>query len=221
MGFVSFYNSIGNYLPIKAKDDRHLTKIQNNNKYLLGPLIVSCLSTPIIMAIVWHNFDQITRHLTGIETFVSLFAIGFTLSGSIDAAHELLHRPEPLCKFFAYLNLFFLQFTIYPTEHLYLHHKKVGTLEDPITAPKNKSLYGYYFGALFGCYRFNYGYSRKIFGFNVACTLLFNVLAIGLAVKDGSGLWKGVYFSLLCYFTLFIMEAVEYIEHYGLVYRSS
>ena len=112
-----------------------------------------------------------------------------------------------------------MQFTIYPTEHVYLHHKKVGTPEDPITSPKNKTLYAFYFGALYSCYKFNYKYSKKIFAGNVACTLLYNLLLVGLALKEGSGLSKAIFFSAISYFTLFIMESVEYIEHYGLVYR--
>lgn len=128
LGFVSFYNVIGNFLPIKVDIERekHINKLQNNNKYLLGPLIASCLSTPIILYVLWRNYDQLVGDSV-LELIPTLFVFGFAISGSIDASHELLHRTESFCKFFSYLNLFFLQFTIYPTEHLYLHHKKVGT----------------------------------------------------------------------------------------------
>lgn len=56
LAFISFYNNIGNFLPIKAKDDRHLSKIQNSNVFLLGPLIVSCFSTPAILFVIWRNY---------------------------------------------------------------------------------------------------------------------------------------------------------------------
>lgn len=39
-------------------------------------------------------------------------------------------------------------------------------------------------------------------------------------MKEGNGLSKALFFSALSYVTLFIMEAIEYIEHYGLVYRA-
>lgn len=113
-----------------------------------------------------------------------------------------------------------MQFTIYPTEHLYMHHKKVGTLEDPITAPKNKTVYSYYINALVSCYKFNFSYNKKIFIFNVVSTLLYNALLFWLAAREGSSWHKAAYFSAISYATLFIMEAVEYIEHYGLVYRT-
>ena len=101
-----------------------------------------------------------------------------------------------------------------------MHHKKVGTPEDPITSPKNKSLYRYYINALVSCYKFNFNYSKKIFAFNVGSTILYNILLVFFAIKEGNGLKKALFFSALSYVTLFIMEAVEYIEHYGLVYRA-
>ena len=104
-----------------------------------------------------------------------------------------------------------MQFTIYPTEHLYLHHKKVGTPEDPITAPKNKSFYSYYINAILSCYKFNFNYSKKIFLFNVACTVMYNLLLFALAAKEGSSWHKAVFFSGLSYATLFVMEGIEYI----------
>jgi hypothetical protein len=118
------------------------------------------------------------------------------------------------------MNLFFFQFTIYPTEHLYLHHKKVGTPEDPITSPKNQSIYKFYINALISCHKFNYKYNKTIFFLNVGATILYNVLLVFFSLRAGSGVNKALFFSAISYVTLFIMEAVEYIEHYGLVYRA-
>jgi hypothetical protein len=59
LAFISFYNGIGFYLPIKATDDKYVNKIQNTNKLLLGPLICSCISTPTILAVIWQNYEAI------------------------------------------------------------------------------------------------------------------------------------------------------------------
>lgn len=115
--------------------------------------------------------------------------------------------------------MFLFQFTIYPTEHLYLHHKKVGTPEDPITSPKGRSIYSYYFNAIFSCYKFNYNYDKKVFAANLGATLLYNGLLVTLALREGSSIYKALFFSALSYAALWTMEEVEYIEHYGLVYR--
>lgn len=86
LAFVAFYNGIGNYLPIKAKDDKHLYKIQNTNKFLLGPLISSCISTPVFIYISWENYDIIISDSIQ-SNIVLILALGFVISGSINASH--------------------------------------------------------------------------------------------------------------------------------------
>ena len=119
------------------------------------------------------------------------------------------------------MNLWFHQFTVYPIEHLYLHHKKVGTAEDPIPSPKNMSVYHYYVRAIISAYKFNYKYSKKIFICCVFATVSYIITMIALALKEESGLGKALFFILVSYSTVFILEGVEYIEHYGLIYRKS
>lgn len=88
LAFVSFYNIVGNFLPIKVDKERekYINKLQNNNKYLLGPLIASCLSTPIVLYVLWRNYDSLVGDSV-LELIPTLFAFGFTISGSIDASH--------------------------------------------------------------------------------------------------------------------------------------
>lgn len=73
-------------MPIKAKDDRYLSKIQNSNKFLLGPLIISCISTPIIIYLAWRNYDVLVQD-SFFQNVNLVFVFAFLISGSIDAAH--------------------------------------------------------------------------------------------------------------------------------------
>lgn len=109
------------------------------------------------------------------------------------------------------INLFFFQFTVYPIEHLYLHHKKVGTPEDPITAPKNENIYHYYFNAIRSAYTFNYRHDKTIFISCVLATLMYNFLVVGFVIKEGKGLDKIIFFILFSYIGLLQMESVEYV----------
>ncbi len=68
------------------------------------------------------------------------------------------------------------QFTVYPTEHLYLHHKYVGTDKDPITSPKNQTLYMYTIKAFFSAHKFVFNYNIKAF----AVCMLTNWLYLGI-----------------------------------------
>lgn len=54
-------------------------------------------------------------------------------------------------------------------EHILVHHKAVGSLEDPVTSPKNQNLYEYYFKVIFSSYKVNYNYSKPLF---LLCILL-------------------------------------------------
>jgi hypothetical protein len=54
---------------------------------------------------------------------------------------------------------------------------------------------------------------------NVGATILYNALLVLFSIKSGSGIYKALFFSAISYASIFLMEAVEYIEHYGLIYR--
>lgn len=52
-----------------------------------------------------------------------------------------------------FIGLIPFQFTTYPVEHLYMHHKQVGSPQDAVTSPKNYPIYKYYFKTIFSSYR--------------------------------------------------------------------
>lgn len=90
-----------------------------------------------------------------VQTMLTLL---FTVVPSVNTAHELLHRPSKVMQTLGFLNMVILQFTVYPIEHVQLHHKLVGTDKDPITSPKNRSLFFYY-----TAHKFVFNYNRKQF----------------------------------------------------------
>lgn len=62
--------------------------------------------------------------------------------------HEMVHRRgliHKICGTAAYFKMLYSHFYI---EHLRLHHKKVGTPEDPQTSRLNESLYQYFWRAI-------------------------------------------------------------------------
>ena len=74
-----------------------------------------------------------------------------------------------------FVNMALFQFTVYRIEHVYLHHKFVGTSKDPITSPKNQSVYAYTFKAFFSAHKFVFNFSLKAF----AVCMLTNWLYLG------------------------------------------
>jgi hypothetical protein len=67
-------------------------------------------------------------------------------------------------------------FSVYPIEHVYYHHKNVGTSKDPIMSPKNFNLYSYTLRVIWTAHKYTYQYSKKVF---LGCMAL-NASYIGL-----------------------------------------
>lgn len=114
------------------------------------------------------------------------------------------------------------QFSVYPTEHVYLHHKYVGTVKDPITSPKGQDFYTYTLKAFVSAHKFVWSYSPKVF----AACMAANWGYLGLLLwfgKQWDGEWS-LAFERMGFFLgvgmacFGFLELVEYIEHYGLVF---
>lgn len=143
--------------------------------------------------------------------------------------HELIHRRQLVHKItgtLAYSKMLYSHFFI---QHIRLHHKKVATPEDPSTALFGESLYQFWARAIPDGYVevWHYEVNRlaqegktgllhKIFLNRIVTYNLGHAawLAIVWAIFGG----RAVAFHLL--YSLFItlmFEAVNYLEHYGLM----
>ncbi len=74
-------------------------------------------------------------------------------------------------------------FVIYETDHLYNHHRHVGTSKDIITSPKGKNFYSYLVQVFIGAYRFAYNYNQKAFFNLMAIYFTYIVAILSLAYK--------------------------------------
>ena len=102
----------------------------------------------------------------------------FSLGIAFATTHELFHKDSLILLLIGYSNLVIFQFTVYPIEHVYLHHKAVGTKEDPITCPKNKGVYSYTLNAFISAHKFVFNYDKIKF----AACMLANWTYIGILV---------------------------------------
>ena len=77
-----------------------------------------------------------------------------------------------------------LQFSVYPIEHIYLHHKMVGSKGDPITSPKNKHFYQYTIQAMISAHKFVFGWSKKAFAVCMLSNLTYLVVLFSYAMSQ-------------------------------------
>ena len=110
-------------------------------------------------------------------------------------------------------------------EHLYGHHKYLGTPADPATAKLNQTFYSFFFNTL--VYSFKNSWSREIKSLkkqgkspysyeNRFLTYLFLEILFTLVVFYSWGTKGLVFFLIQACTSITILEIINYAEHYGL-----
>ncbi len=203
---------------------------------LLLALSVVCLNIvgPGFAAIDWAmaglGFDgPAARAATGLFTGTGgLVSLGmFYGLGGVVVAHNLVHRANTSPDYV--LGRWLLAFTWdtgFAIEHVYGHHRHVGTDKDPATAKRGEYIFFFAvrssIGQAISALKFE---NQRLARRGVANTLLSNVfwrgqlmtlVVIALFVYM-SGPWGVVYSALAALVGKLYLELVNYVEHYGLV----
>ena len=168
-----------------------------------------------------NSFNRIDKISLIIQTTLSIGILG-TVPG-----HELIHRKKN--KFDMFVGNWLLAFSwdgTFAIEHVYGHHKNVGLPEDPATGKRGENIYFFIVKAIakeqvggwgieisrlrrkgFNSISFHnrmiIGYIRSLF-----------ITTIALIIGGTSGMF---FFLLLAILSKSLLEAINYIEHYGLV----
>jgi alkane 1-monooxygenase len=143
----------------------------------------------------------------------------------INVAHELGHRTDKFEIMLAKILLLSSQYMHFYVEHNKGHHKRVATKEDPSTARLNESLFEFYLRTIPSVYKSAWEIQLRelekagkpfISTHNQMLQFLLLQLAF-IAIIFFSFGWL----ITLCYFAaagfgIGLLEAVNYIEHYGL-----
>lgn len=143
----------------------------------------------------------------------------------INVGHELGHRSNPVEQVLAKVLLLSSLYMHFFIEHNRGHHKKVGTAEDPASARFNESLYAFWVRSVVFSYRSawilenNRLKKLKIPVVSLQNEMIqFHIIQGGLILAIGST-WGGsalLFFLIAAFIGILLLEAVNYIEHYGL-----
>lgn len=143
----------------------------------------------------------------------------------IGVAHELMHRDTWLERRLADLGMISVSYPHFCVEHVYGHHRNVGTREDPATARLGESLYAFLPRTLVGSLRSAWGIeARRLARAGRPAWGPGNRVLAGWAVwavtVGGIGLWLGAWgvaaFLAQGAIAVLLLETVNYVEHYGL-----
>lgn len=165
-------------------------------------------------------------NLTGFEKIVMVSCMGLNCGIiGINVGHELGHRTN---KFEVFLAKAFLLSSLYMhfyIEHNRGHHKRVGTHSDPASARYGENLYAFLMRSITHSYLSAWKLEsikfRKIHQswFSVYNQMIhFSLMQITLLIIIYSFFGKMVllYFIIAAFLGIALLEAVNYIEHYGL-----
>ncbi len=181
-------------------------------------------------ALIGIGFDPVSaRNNTNFYTASGgLVSVGmyYGLSG-VNVAHELVHRTKS--RFSMILGRWLLAFTWdtgFAIEHVYGHHRHVGTPNDPATARRGETLWFFVIrstiGQIISAIKFeNARLKRRKIANNIFTNIywrgqLMSVLVISLYIFMVGPIGI-LYAAFSAAVGKIYLEAVNYIEHYGLV----
>ena len=143
----------------------------------------------------------------------------------INVGHELGHRANPFEQFLAkalLLTSLYLHFFI---EHNKGHHKRVATNEDPASARLGENLFAFYPRTIFFSFISAWQIANKevkrkghrvLSWHNEMIQFTFIQLVMLLLIGYFFGLFILGYYFIAAFIGICLLEAVNYIEHYGL-----
>ncbi len=168
---------------------------------------------PLQLALIgWGAWLVGAGHVTGLDALLFTLSVGLATGGAgITIAHELGHKRARLDRLLARLLLVTVSYGHFIVEHNRGHHVRVATPEDPASARYGEAFWSFLPRTVVGSLRHAWQLDRR------------EVLLSGLAtfcVAAGLGSAFGplavAFFFGQSAMAVVLLEAVNYIEHYGL-----
>lgn len=181
----------------------------------------------------WFGYDrlEIQANTTWYQWFAGAVAGAFLFgAGGINVGHELTHRTySPRDMILGRWMLAFSGDASFAIEHVYGHHKNLGTPVDPATAQRGDNVYWFVISSWLGGYKSAWNLEKqRLAKFNISIwnpiksrmmrgNLMTLSLYVGAFVIGG---WKGLLmFWIMSAGGKALLEIVNYMEHYGIVRR--
>jgi len=157
--------------------------------------------------------------LAGMQWLWLALSMGYVAGGAgIVLAHELGHRRAALDQWLSRVLLACVAWGPYRVEHNRGHHRHAATFDDPATARAEESLYRFLPRYLRGVYLNGWRLSRHPTArWHEAGVLVGLSVAIALLLWLVGGITALGFWLVQAATAVFLVAAVDYIEHWGLV----
>ncbi len=183
---------------------------------------------PLQILTLLHFLDTATRteSLGTLESVLLAMLIGLTISsrGGV-VGHELSHRRSRAERLSGEILLGSICYVHYISEHVYVHHSHVATLEDPVTARKGQNFYRYFCRAMSRSLLLAWRHERNRLARQGLPAWHFRnpflrrtlILVLWIAACGGlGGTWTISLFLIQSMTAVLALRAMDYMQHYGL-----
>lgn len=206
---------------------KNFTSQENSGNDDMIPNLILWLHVPLQMASILSFVYGVKYNIIGDYHiwYAALSMSVYTGSGAIVMAHEFIHRKGVLPQWAGKFLLFTAGNFYFFIEHLRVHHKWVGTARDSATAKRGQSVYGFFFtsglGQIKSAWKLEAERCRKenksVWGHEnyMIRQLFYHVIFDTTLVVIAGPLALAAWFAH-CLLANFLLEYVNYIEHYGL-----
>ena len=187
--------------------------------------VVSLLYTPFYIAtVIYGSYVISTRpELTTIDLIGIALSTGVSGGFGIGCVHELIHRPHLAELSMGILATIFANYSHFWIEHLWGHHKRVATDEDPASSNLGDNIYTWMPNALIRGFTDAVDIERR-FRAKRGKSILEDRILLGYAASAliAYGIYsvfgaRALYVHLgQAFVTALHIENANYIEHYGL-----
>lgn len=177
--------------------------------------------------VLFWSFSYVTRYDISLIQYVFFLlalshasAIGFLFS------HELFHKKDTIGKVVGTMDMLKNLYMHFYSEHLYGHHKNVSTPNDPATAKFGQTLYEFVPKSVIGSFvntweREGLKSKKEGHGFYSVHNKMLQWITIEVLFTVGIGFVFGkkclVLFLWQAVLSVFLLETINYIRHYGLL----
>lgn len=192
-------------------------------KYLNFTLYILPIAITLFL---YQGVENFMATESTLERVLLIIGLGTGTGGlGIVGAHELVHRPIAWQRGLGVYLMALVNYTHFRIEHVHGHHKYVSTPDDPATAPFGMNLYAFLPKTLIGSLKSAWDWEtnrikRKTGLDKVLANRMYHYLGYFIAL---SALFYGAYgveglmvFYGQSAFAIFLLEVINYIEHYGL-----
>jgi alkane 1-monooxygenase len=181
------------------------------------------LGSVLDLDVLARRGDPAAAHIIG-----ACLSFGLAMAmGGILTAHELMHRiDDPVAMWVTRWMLAMAFNATLEVAHVFGHHRDVGTPADPATARRGETIYHFYIrstgGQFLQAWRIERerlraaGHSALTWRNKVVDGLLRSSIVAGLFFLAGGGLALTAFLAASAW-NKFLLESLNYIEHYGLV----